>query len=659
MKKTLLFLSIVAFTFALSAQNRVNNQPGVVRSASKMNLTGNETGAAPANVASPLRTLNHNFMGSTYYDVQTNGSMSNRVNAHSDGSISAIWTAMTLNINSRGTGYNYYENGQWASELPSARIEDVRTGWGTTTSVGDFDIVASHNGSDALVISVSQKGSGEWTYSQLKGPQLVNGSQTSTSLLWPSIASSGNTIHLLACTESNDGFKFNGIQTCLVYYRGTFEPSTKSITWSAPRIVGDFTSDEVTRFSGDDYSIAAKGNVVAVVVQPSFRGDSYLWKSTDNGVNFTRTVFCEAAAPGDTAYFDEGSYSVAIGDDGLVHIAGGTWMSITRATSDTITYWPGMGYLYYWNESMEPIKYDGDQSFKDPEVMRENGYTVVERVDLDGDGMITTVGYGIDGYPSYGVGPISMPQIVAQDGKVYIVFANLLESLFVDAQSAKFYRGIFGIKSTDNGQNFGDISWLSYNKDVYYINSFELFPLDTTVTVGQLMNCLESWSENVYPSVAPNIVNGNIAMVWLNDAVAGSDIKEAPSTQPVSSSDHENYIYALIMNADSIGIYNNTNEVWQGLWIDHTGISNNVISGMKLYPNPATNNVNVMFYSEDTENAVVSVMNLMGQTVYSTVEGVSEGYNKIQLNVNNLPAGVYMVNIRTNRGTSTQKLIVK
>ena len=80
---------------------------------------------------------------------------------------------------------------------------------------------------------------------------------------------------------------------------------------------------------------------------------------------------------------------------------------------------------------------------------------------------------------------------------------------------------------------------------------------------------------------------------------------------------------------------------------------------MKMYPNPATNNVNVTFSSEESANAVLSVMNLMGQTVYTENVNIHEGYNMVNLSVNNFRSGVYMVNIKTNKGTSTQKLIVK
>ena len=78
-----------------------------------------------------------------------------------------------------------------------------------------------------------------------------------------------------------------------------------------------------------------------------------------------------------------------------------------------------------------------------------------------------------------------------------------------------------------------------------------------------------------------------------------------------------------------------------------------------MYPNPASESVNVTFSSEESANAVVSVMNLMGQMVYTDNVNIHEGYNMVTIPVNQFTSGVYMVNIKTNKGMSTQKLIVK
>lgn len=673
MKKILLAvcaLFIFSAAFAQSERVDIRKNAVAVPYKGKTQLTGFEQGAEPQVQPSMMRFVGRNFLGSTFYDCQTNGSMSQRMIAHNDGSISAVWTTCGSTAASRGTGYNYFNGNYWANSTSSTdRIENTRTGWGTITCVGDAEIVASHNGSNALVISICpQKGSQEWTYSTLQGPSISGPTGTSTALLWPMLASSGNYVHLIACTESDSGFYYNGINTCLVYYRGTYDAASHTINWENPRVVGNVTADEYSRFSGDSYAITAKGSNVAIVAMPSSTMDAFLWKSTDNGVNFTKTVFLESAIKnGDLTamldtnlYVSDGICAVALDDDGMAHIAFGAYLVVSEvATGDSWYWYPGIGELVYWNESKSPILYNNDDMYMQPDVLRNNGCTVIERFNLDCDESLWGLSsWGSDNFPSYGAGSVSFPQLVAENGKVYMTFCQILEFPFIDATNEMYYRGVFATKSTDNGQTFGDYSWLSYNKDCTYMTSWELFPMDSTTTYNDVSEYIYNEGESVYPAVAPKLVNGRIVMSWQQDYNAGSEIKEMSSAM----CQEESSIIYFAMDADSIGIFNNTNEVCQGLWVDNVNpnsISNRVISGIKMYPNPASESVNIAFTSEEADDAAITVRNLMGQTVYTQAYGVSEGNNLVNIPVKDFANGIYMVTVQTSKGISTQKLVVK
>ncbi len=671
MKKILLAVCALFVFGAVFAQNGrvdVRKNAVAVPYVKKAQLTGFEEGAEPQVQPSMMRSLSRNFIGTTFYDCQTNGSMSQRIIAHNDGSISAIWTTNGATASTRGTGYNYFTGEDWVNPASSTdRIENVRTGWGTITCIGDAEIVASHNGSNALVIGICpQKGTQDWTFTTLQGPAATGASGTSTCLLWPMLASSGNYVHLLACTESDTGYLYQGIQTCLLYYRGLFDPATKTISWENPRIVGNVTPSEVSQFSGDSYAITAKGNNVAIVAMPSSTMDAFLWKSTDNGVNFTKTIFLESAIKNgnlsamlDTnLYVQDGICAVALGDDGMAHIAFGAYLVSSDVDSGDSWYWyPGVGELVYWNESKNPILYNGDDMYMQPEVLRQSGLTVIERFNLDCDTSLWGLtSWGVSAYPKYGAGAVSFPQLIAENGKVYMTFCQTLEYPFIDATNEMYYRGVFATKSTDNGQTFGDYSWLSYNKDCYYMTSWDLFPIEETTTFEEISADIYNEGESVYPAVAPKLVNGKIVMSWQQDYNAGSEIKEASTAM----CQNESSIYYLLMDADSIGLYNNTNEVCQGLWVDnYVGLSNRAISGIKMYPNPASESVNIAFTSVEADNAVITVRNLMGQTVYTLNRDVNEGNNLVNVPVKNFANGIYMVTVQTSKGLSTQKLIVK
>ena len=667
MKKILLAVSALLFVSACFAQDlRVaTKEDAVVKTYNKVEITGRESAPDPVAFSPIMRTNSHNFIGTTYYDCQSNGSVSPRVYTHADGTVSAVWTTGSTAAN-RGTGYNYFDGSSWVIPYSNTnRLESIKTGYPTMTCIGDVEITAAH-GSGGLQIGICpEKGTSQWTFTTLPGPtvQYAHGSQTSDWLQWPYMVSTGNIIHLIACTESDTGYYYNGINCCLLYYRGTFNPANNTISWEDPRIVGDITADDMKRFNGDSYAIAAKGNTVAIAVTTAWY-DSFLWKSTDQGQTFTKTVFCESpfkedmAAMVDTCYVLDGCVAVAVGDDGKAHIAVASYLAYAdSAEATSYHYWPSIGYCMVWNDGLEPLVYNNNSHFMNPEQLTAKGCKVIEEVSINCD----TVSWYISGIktPDYGTGPISMPQLIAQDGKVYVFFTQMLGVPFVyiptGGSTGYHFRGVFGTKYEEGGDIDG-YSWLSYNKDCYYLSSWEYFPMDTNSVFSEFFDYVESEGESVYPAVSQQIVNGQINMWWQQDFAAGCYIKDVSNA---AISPDESYIYWQTIKADSIGIYNNTDEVCQGIWIDPTGISNHRISGMKMYPNPASESVNIAFSSEIAEKGVISVMNLMGQTVYTQPMEVTDGYNLFTIPVKQFNPGVYMVTVRTNTGISTQKLIVK
>ena len=258
-------------------------------------------------------------------------------------------------------------------------------------------------------------------------------------------------------------------------------------------------------------------------------------------------------------------------------------------------------------------------------------------------------------FPGYGCGAVSMPQLVIDGSNIYLVYTEWLDWPFLMVtDKVAYYRGVFAQKSTDNGATWSDVSWLSYNKEAYYIDPWN-WAQDTGYTISDLQNDNVFYNEAdcVFPSVAPQVVNGKLAMTWQQDYFAGCEIKE----NDVAMAENPSNITFFTIDADEIGTFNKTDEVSQGLW--QTGIVDNTLSNMKLYPNPATDNVNILIASKENANAQLNIFNLMGQLVYSENVAVAEGNNLVRVSTSNLQAGVYMVNIKTNAGTSTQKLIVK
>jgi hypothetical protein len=79
------------------------------------------------------------------------------------------------------------------------------------------------------------------------------------------------------------------------------------------------------------------------------------------------------------------------------------------------------------------------------------------------------------------------------------------------------------------------------------------------------------------------------------------------------------------------------------------------VTGLNVYPNPATDALNVVF--DATSASSVQLTDLTGKVV--AVQTANAGANTISFNVENVNAGVYFVNISNASGNVAQKVIIK
>ncbi|MCK5339206.1 MAG: hypothetical protein KAJ50_10355, partial [Bacteroidales bacterium] len=129
------------------------------------------------------------IIGETWYDLQTNKSVQNRVYRYADGTIGAVWTRGidASAFPDRGTGYNYYDGTEWGPS-PTTRIESIRCGWPSYSPLGpDGELVISHDfGASVLYFNERDvKGTGSWietTYVYSTGPPALS---------WPRHITSG------------------------------------------------------------------------------------------------------------------------------------------------------------------------------------------------------------------------------------------------------------------------------------------------------------------------------------------------------------------------------------------------------------------------------------------------------------------------------------
>lgn len=93
-----------------------------------------------------------------------------------------------------------------------------------------------------------------------------------------------------------------------------------------------------------------------------------------------------------------------------------------------------------------------------------------------------------------------------------------------------------------------------------------------------------------------------------------------------------------------------------------TGIQNqnlDAVNNSVIYPNPAKTSAVVSINLESNSNVIVTVSNMVGQTVSTYSAEAIAGENSMEINVNDLAKGVYMVTVKIDNATSTKKLIVE
>lgn len=80
--------------------------------------------------------------------------------------------------------------------------------------------------------------------------------------------------------------------------------------------------------------------------------------------------------------------------------------------------------------------------------------------------------------------------------------------------------------------------------------------------------------------------------------------------------------------------------------------------GLKVYPNPAINDLNIESNSRFVGNVNVGIYTVNGERVISQ-NVFHDGYNAIQIDINTLPTGIYLLKFCTNNSIITKRFCVK
>lgn len=573
-------------------------------------------------------------VGNTYYDLQTNASIGRRAILHDDGTITVAWTysgSPSTTWPDRGSAVNYYDGTNWGA-APTTRTENIRTGW---PSIGMFDdgsiYTIAHDAADGglLIARNTGKGKTDWTSDSKKVCEHQDGN-----MIWNRTANNGNIMHSLSnfSAQADDpDVVVGGITNPTLYSRSL----DGGKTWDKLHLLPGYDSVRYLDGAGDTYAIDVRDSVVAIVIAGRFK-DVTLWKSMDNGDNWTKIVadtFAFGRFEWGTKLVDvnnpipsnDGAVDVLIDNDNVVHIVSGRVSYSDDDTTDDLARSGSFFNLYHWSETKgtwdacgTPIDMDGQNN--------ANGAPY----DITAE---TTNSMGSDGNPAnglayaarYGGTSISThPSLsVDKDNNLYVTWDCPVEFTFNDYLAN--YRDVHISYSTDDG-----VSWATTQNATQLRSTEAVFACLTKRTDDFVhfifqadehpgTNLQNSGSGNLHPNVENTIYYAAIPVQDLMDGKLGQN------TLAVNPELKDSKVFVVSQNE----------------------------------PNPFSESTNVVIYMRAGSELNCTITDATGKVVSNMDLGYKNaGNHKLSIDGTNLTSGVYFYTLTTKDSQVTNKMQV-
>jgi len=673
MKKILLFCLVLVNGFFVSGQVlqkfpagfQKANVPGWLknyhtkvpyREAGIDNQAPFTTQTIPRNIArfSNTTPADETWVGDTYYDLQTNHSISNHLCVNHDGTISAAWnyspnaqTTTTPPYPQRGSGYNYWDGTNLLYPIgPVSRQENFRTGFTNIVVTPVSELLISHasvgaTGSNQIAVTMRMgKGAGPWTTSYPWGQAYDS---------WPKAVAAGsnganNNVYVIFQGSGNSSTSSSpniiaGQNGPIYFSRST----DGGISWEPKRIIDLIDSNYYAGFSGDCYSIDARGNDVAISFG-EMTTDVGILKSTDGGVTWTKKIiqkhpipfyaFCNCATfyiPNaqdtvvDTVYSNSGDSKILIDNSGMCHV----WFSdFNYHDADSLDGYynrhDGTDGLSYWNETMAEDT-GGARSY----------VTIAAAQDFNGNGIIDfATGDSTDTTVfcttrvltgQYGGGITIMPSAgIDASGRIYLTYATIDES--ADTSFFELYRHIYMMTLAPP---YNPADW-SY--------PYDIIPSIANGGNGRHQEgafaCTGRFVDSLYAYV-----------LYQRDTVPGHSISPLGTCDHINNFGNPNDIILTKVSTATVGLLtNNQNELF---------VSQN-------YPNPATGMTYININLKKSTDLQFEVYDIIGKNVYSeTRKRLDAGNHTIPFNTANLEPGIYNYTVIAGGQKASRQMIVQ
>lgn len=640
MKKIFTLVLVMAVAITSFAQVKSISRKSVKAEPAQMQTFKGFESLELSNVAAPKSIMTAPTMTDlsfTAYDWQSNMGARNFTAVWPDGFAVMCFTQMTTTAGTdRGTGLAIWDPavGEW--EFTDARVEGVRTGFGSISRYKDNGLViAAHGGSDARIFIVENFRGGDRNF----GEGIILPVTTGVDPVWPVVQCSGEGLDYVNVLITNSGAATgvgDGADPIIYYqyHNGEWLHQYEMI----PNLDANNLSDggsNITYFMPYD---SAKPNRVSFILNNAW-SDGKLVISEDNGTTWGERVFFQH--PGITEDYEDGFYyprwtSAVFDDNDKLHIVY-EWNGTSGAAGGG-TYYPAMGGIAYWSEILPKnamcvggIGNVGSPFIIDTAYISQDLYYsewywsdalheplpeyIGELEIVDDEGNVISRESSEGNWPSsdvwnehgsYNGGKACMPSMYKDGNRIFVFWSMIAgdsESLYWDQTNARHFFRIFCNISLDGGT-----TWEG--------------------TQQVITDFMYEYEEMVYGQLIPYVyTDANGDYLWYcfqMDEESGTYIQDDETVW-------DNNFYRAV-------------KVYVDYMLD--GVEENemtVATMINVYPNPAQGSFNVKLDKESD----VNIYNAVGQLVKT--------YNNVmEVNVN-LEAGIYFVNA----GNQTTKVVVK
>jgi len=91
---------------------------------------------------------------------------------------------------------------------------------------------------------------------------------------------------------------------------------------------------------------------------------------------------------------------------------------------------------------------------------------------------------------------------------------------------------------------------------------------------------------------------------------------------------------------------------------NNVSINENAIDGLGVYPNPFSTIATVNFNNNTGIDAIIEVVNMVGQVVYTENVGDASGMQNVTIDGSSFDAGIYMVNVKTGAVITSKRIVL-